>query len=224
VYDCLNKILLILDGYRYGGQSVPQKCVVLLRNSWIGARSLHRQGNGLMPSVRTLNEGGRGRSLPAAVPLFPACLGCGLFGLGGFCRRLTGRAALAAQSDGLGKLRTRGGVGRRNHGVIARQSPLLPVVLGRKPVVRLDVPLERFELLPVLKADYELWRHRFFHGYSGLQLRLRFFGLSRGGLAQGRMDRAYKFGKYVHSDNILRHVGRNNIRGQAGKIGFSAHD
>ncbi len=47
----------------------------------------------------------------------------------------------------LARFRTRCGIGRSHHGIIARQSPLFPEFFGRDVVVTLQVPLEGFELL-----------------------------------------------------------------------------
>ena len=96
-----------------------------------------------------------------------------------------GRAAagLGAQAYLLRQGRAVLGVVGRHHGIVRRQPPPLPVLVGREIVGRLEMPLQHLQLLAVLQADQVLGRHRLLDRDG----RLRAFGFRlRGGLPHAR--------------------------------------
>jgi len=55
-----------------------------------------------------------------------------------------------AEAHTLGEIGPRGSIVRSDHWIVVRKAPFLPVLLGRKLVMRPQVPLQRFEFFTVL--------------------------------------------------------------------------
>ena len=145
---------------------------------------------------------------------------------GGGRRSCCGRAfsGAPAQPHGLGEMRTGCRIGRSHHRIIAGQAPFLPVFFGRQAVMALQVPLEGFELLAVLKTNDVLRRYRFLDRHSGFKLLLGRFGPLQRWICSRLRKRSRLIRGAFPRYGIVSHVSRDDIGGPARQAEFTVHN
>ena len=121
------------------------------------------------------------------------------------------------ESDLFGERRARRSVIRGHHGIVARQFPLLAILLGRH-AERAQMPPERFEPEAVVQAYEIIGRDRFADAHRRrLRLRRR-LGRSRPGRAVGNRHQALMHGldeggKLAQRQRIIRHESGDDVAG-----------
>src|ERR1700692_1733570 len=98
--------------------------------------------------------------------------------------------ALLAEPHLLGESRSRRSVVWRHHRIVCRKTPLFAVLLGRQVIVGAQMPFERLELLPVLKANNVVREDRALGIDGGLQR----LGFRLGGAGMSAAQRPMNFG------------------------------
>src|SRR4029077_16028941 len=127
----------------------------------------------------------------------------------------------------LGELRARGRIVGRHHRVVGRQGPLRAILVRRHAVLRAQVPLERFELLPVFQTNEVFRRDRTLYWNSRFE-RLRRNGDLRAvrDAHQCRIYLADQSRNFGAGYRVVAHISGNNIGGQldiTGLIGMISH-
>src|SRR3954452_3708630 len=123
-------------------------------------------------------------------------------------------AALLAESHLLRKLRAGGGVIGRDHRIIRRQAPLLPVLLGSHVVLRPQMPLEGLELLAILETDDVVWRDRFLQRHGGLERLGSKVSLTARNTGECRVNLVDQSRQVLRLYGIIAHIGRYDFRRQ----------
>lgn len=113
----------------------------------------------------------------------------------------------------LGKMAASLGVFRRDHWIVARKSPSLPIFGGGHTVLSHQVTLEHLHLLAVFEADELVALNRCAdgHGRLGSLFNRRLFAAEVG---HGALYDGNESGDVLHRHRVVPHMRGNNVGGK----------
>src|SRR5882757_7931304 len=134
----------------------------------------------------------------------------------GMGRRLL--ATFAAEAIVLGETRARRRIVGRDHRIVRRQAPLLPIFFRGHIVMGPQVALQRLEFLAVLETDDVVRRNGFPHRNRGLQLFDHGRRADRPEALQGHVHIRDQLGKIVDAKCVVADIGAHDLSAEIDEI------